>query len=102
MREFIEESNDDGITFGNARGVRNIFEQILTEQANRLAALSEFTKDDLMTISVEDVYHARDMEYDAPMTVPEEPSEAPEEPAEPSEAPEEAPPADQDEPADKE
>ncbi|MBQ9459694.1 MAG: AAA family ATPase [Oscillospiraceae bacterium] len=102
VREFIEESNDDGITFGNARGVRNIFEQILTEQANRLAALSEFTKDDLMTISVEDVYHARDMEYDAPMTVPEEPSEAPEEPAEPSEAPEEAPPADQDEPADKE
>ncbi len=71
VREFIEESNDDGITFGNARGVRNIFEQILTEQANRLAAMDEFTREDLMTITIEDVYHARDMEYTPPMPVPE-------------------------------
>ena len=72
VREFIEESNGDGITFGNARGVRNIFEQILTEQANRLAKLEEFTKEDLMTITVEDVFHARGMDYDAPLPVAEE------------------------------
>ena len=64
VREFIEECSGDGVTFGNARGVRNLFEQILTEQANRLAALDEFTKDDLMTITAEDVFHARGMDYD--------------------------------------
>ena len=74
VREFIDEANDaGGVTFGNARGVRNIFEQILTEQANRLAKLDEFTKDDLMTITAEDVFHARGMDYDAPLSVGEEP-----------------------------
>ncbi len=73
IREFIDEANDaGGITFGNARGVRNLFEQILTEQANRLAAMTEFTKEDLMTIKEEDVWHARGMNFDAPMPVPEE------------------------------
>ena len=67
VREFIEECSGDGVTFGNARGVRNLFEQILTEQANRLAAMEEFTKDDLMTITAEDVFHARGMDYDAPL-----------------------------------
>jgi len=66
VRAFIDEENDaGGITFGNARGVRNLFERILTEQANRLAAMEEFTKDDLMTIRQEDVWHARGMDYDA-------------------------------------
>jgi SpoVK/Ycf46/Vps4 family AAA+-type ATPase len=64
VREFIEDENSDGITFGNARGVRNLFEQILTEQANRLAKLDTFTREDLMTITVEDVLHARGMEYE--------------------------------------
>ena len=73
VREFIDEANDaGGVTFGNARGVRNLFEQILTEQANRLAQMDEFTKEDLMTITAEDVFHARGMDYDAPMPVPEE------------------------------
>ena len=72
MREFIEECGGDGVTFGNARGVRNLFEQILTEQANRLAAMDEFTKDDLMTITAEDVFHARGMDYDSPLPVADE------------------------------
>ena len=73
VREFIDEENDaGGVTFGNARGVRNLFEQILTEQSNRLAAMEEVTKEDLMTITVEDVFHARGMDYDKPMPVPEE------------------------------
>ena len=72
VREFIDEANDaGGVTFGNARGVRNIFEQILTEQANRLAKLDEFTKEDLMTITAEDVFHARGMDYDSPLPVAE-------------------------------
>ena len=73
VREFIDEANDaGGITFGNARGVRNLFEQILTQQANRLAGMEEFTKEDLMTITQDDVWHARGMDYDAPMAIPEE------------------------------
>ena len=76
VREFIDEANDaGGITFGNARGVRNLFEQILTEQANRLAAMDEFTKEDLMTIKQDDVWHARGMDYDAPLPVAEEEAE---------------------------
>ncbi|MCR5826153.1 MAG: AAA family ATPase [Oscillospiraceae bacterium] len=72
VREFIDEANDaGGITFGNARGVRNLFEQILTEQANRLAQLESCSREDLMTITQEDVWHARGMDYDKPMDVPE-------------------------------
>lgn len=41
--------------FGNARGVRNVFERILTEQANRLAEMDAVTKDDLMKIVLSDV-----------------------------------------------
>ncbi|MBQ4353984.1 MAG: AAA family ATPase [Clostridia bacterium] len=41
--------------FGNARGVRNTFEKILTEQANRIAELSDVTRDDLMKITAADV-----------------------------------------------
>ena len=66
IRAFIEAaSRDAGASFGNARGVRNLFERVLTEQANRLARLERFTKEDLMTITKEDVWHARGMAYDA-------------------------------------
>ncbi len=41
--------------FGNARGVRNTFEKILTEQANRIAELGSVTKEILMQITAEDV-----------------------------------------------
>ena len=64
VKDFIYDENADGITFGNARGVRNLFEQILTAQANRLAKLESFTKDDLMTLTRDDVLHARGMEDD--------------------------------------
>ena len=64
VRDFIYDENADGVTFGNARGVRNLFEQILTAQANRLAKMESFTKDDLMTLTRDDVLHARGMEDD--------------------------------------
>ena len=58
VRDFIaEESADD--SFGNARGVRNLFEHILVAQNNRLAKMENVTRDDLMRILPDDVLHAR-------------------------------------------
>ena len=58
-REYIEVSNTGSISFGNARGVRNVFERLLVAQANRLASTSNPDKDALMTITAEDVEAAR-------------------------------------------
>lgn len=52
-----EESADD--SFGNARGVRNLFEHILVAQNNRLAKLETVTREDLMQLIPDDVLHAR-------------------------------------------
>lgn len=41
--------------FGNARGIRNMFEKIVTNQANRLVQLGTPTKEQLMTIVAQDV-----------------------------------------------
>ena len=58
VRDYIaEESADDG--FGNARGVRNLFEHILVAQNNRLVKAENITREDLMTITADDVLHAR-------------------------------------------
>jgi len=67
VRGFIEEENTDPASFGNARGVRNIFEQILVNQANRLAAMEQVTREDLMSITPADVQAARGMESAAPV-----------------------------------
>ena len=58
VRDYIAEESADGDGFGNARGVRNIFEHILVAQNNRLAKLDTVTRDDLMTLLPEDVMHA--------------------------------------------
>ena len=62
VRAYIQEENDGGISFGNARGVRNLFEKILVQQANRLATQENVSREDLMTITVEDVKAARGAE----------------------------------------
>ena len=59
VRDYITEENGDPETFGNARGVRNIFEHILVAQNNRLAAMETVTKEELMTLTEDDVLHAR-------------------------------------------
>ena len=59
VRDYIAEENADSDSFGNARGVRNIFEHILVAQNNRLAAMEKVTKEDLMKITEDDVLHAR-------------------------------------------
>lgn len=58
-REYIEASNTSSISFGNARGVRNIFEKLLVEQANRLSSASEIDQEQLMCITKDDVLAAR-------------------------------------------
>ena len=58
VRDYIaEESADD--SFGNARGVRNLFEHILVAQNNRLAKMENVTRDNLMALTADDVLHAR-------------------------------------------
>lgn len=59
VRALIQEENTDPVSFGNARGVRNIFERLLVQQANRLAEQEHVTKEDLMKITAADVAHAR-------------------------------------------
>ena len=59
VRDYIAEESADGDGFGNARGVRNIFEHILVAQNNRLAKMETVTRDDLMTLTADDVLHAR-------------------------------------------
>ena len=59
VRDYIAEENADSDSFGNARGVRNIFEHILVAQNNRLAAMEKVTKEDLMKITEDDVLHSR-------------------------------------------
>ena len=46
--------NTRGDNFSNARQIRNIFENVLTAQANRLASDLDISDEDLMTILLED------------------------------------------------
>ena len=58
IRDYIaEESADD--SFGNARGVRNLFVHILVAQNNRLAGMENVTREDLTVITADDVLRAR-------------------------------------------
>ena len=62
VRQFIIQENTPPETFGNARGVRNLFEKVLIQQSNRLAGLETVTKEDLMLLTKEDVEAARAVE----------------------------------------
>ncbi len=58
VREYFDAVGEAAGEFGNARGVRNTFEKILTEQANRIAAMEDVTREDLMKITDADVHAA--------------------------------------------
>ncbi len=58
IREYLTAVSEAAGEFGNARGVRNTFEKILTEQANRIAELDSVSRDDLMKITKSDVVTA--------------------------------------------
>ena len=53
MLEFLHETRSD--SFANARTVRNLFEKLLTIQADRLAALETVSDEDLSAITEEDL-----------------------------------------------
>ena len=60
VRRLIERESGDKIGFGIARGVRNLFEDVLVRQANRLALESEITAEKLMEILPCDVIPAEE------------------------------------------
>ena len=55
MRRLCE---NRGEHFGNARVVRNLFEHVQQEQANRLSSMVEPTRDKLLTIEAADIERA--------------------------------------------
>ena len=59
VRDYIAEESADQESFGNGRGVRNIFENIVVAQNNRLAKMESITREDLMRITADDILHAR-------------------------------------------
>ena len=59
VRDYIAEESADQESFGNGRGVRNIFENIIVAQNNRLAKLDTVTREDLMQITADDILRAR-------------------------------------------
>ena len=58
VKALIARENTDPVSFGNARGVRNLFERVLVCQANRLAEQETVTREDLMRLTAEDVRRA--------------------------------------------
>ena len=62
VKDYIEASKTHLISFGNARGVRNIFERTLVAQSNRLAALADITVEALTTITDADINDARNVD----------------------------------------
>ena len=58
LKRILVEKSKDSIGFGNARGVRNLFEKALSRQANRLAAMGDLTREQLMEIRPEDLEDA--------------------------------------------
>ncbi len=55
VQQYLTAISEMHKTFGNGRGVRNLFEKILIEQANRLAAAKTITRESLMEVTLEDV-----------------------------------------------
>ncbi len=59
FRRLYEDRDEN---FGNGRDVRNLFEQAVARQADRLAAVEEPTKDQLMALTLEDLKEAGEHE----------------------------------------
>jgi hypothetical protein len=58
IREYLRMASEEAGEFGNARGVRNVFEKVLSAQANRLAMAGDITREELMRLTKEDVQTA--------------------------------------------
>ena len=59
--ELYEERSDN---FGNGRDVRNVFEDMIVRQSNRVAAMEAPTKEDLMAVLPEDIQDEEDAQDD--------------------------------------
>ncbi len=55
LKSLLAQYSLDVKGFGNARGVRNLFERAVSAQANRLAADTDITKEDLMLLTADDI-----------------------------------------------
>ena len=55
LREYFGKMASSAASFGNARGVRNTFEKVLSSQADRLSGADCITREDLMRITADDV-----------------------------------------------
>ncbi len=76
VKEHLEELYEDrGDNFGNARDVRNLFEKIVANQANRVAGLQEPTDEDILTITADDLTGLMDLPLDGAGGGPEEEAE---------------------------
>ncbi len=58
VQAYLRAADTDPAAFGNARGVRNLFEKVLAAQANRLAAMDAVSREDLMKLTPSDVQAA--------------------------------------------
>ena len=58
LQELYEDRDEN---FGNARDVRNLFEKIVSAQADRVARLEDPTDEDISTITVEDLKELMDV-----------------------------------------
>jgi stage V sporulation protein K len=72
LRDTLERESKDVDGFGNARGVRNLFELAAAAQANRLAAAKDPTREMLMALTPQDILDAA-----ARMARPENPAAQP-------------------------
>ena len=66
LRTLLEDANTNSISFGNARGVRNVFEKVLVCQSNRLAAQEEVSREELMRITAQDILGVYDEDESIP------------------------------------
>lgn len=48
-------SSEEFKIFGNARGIRNVFEKIMMNQANRLVTMEDLTKEQLSQVTLDDM-----------------------------------------------
>ncbi len=60
LRDILVRASQDAVGFGNARGVRNLFEHAVSQQANRLARQSDWTRESLMLLTEEDLRAAEE------------------------------------------
>lgn len=70
LEGYLQKFSENNLNFGNARGVRNLFERAVSAQANRLAKQKEVTRDELMKLSAEDIRIAAGEEKQAAEPAP--------------------------------